>query len=77
MLIKVKAFPDSSKNEVIQKTENSFWVKTKEPAQDNRANNAIKEILAQHLNINPSRLRMIKGARTPSKIFEILQNKIF
>lgn len=77
MLIKVKAIPNSSKNEVIQKTENSFWVKTKEPAQDNRANNSVKELLAEKFKISPSRLRMIKGARTPSKIFEILENKMF
>jgi uncharacterized protein YggU (UPF0235/DUF167 family) len=74
MLIKVKAFPNSKKTEIIQKSLDSFDVKVKEKPKNNEANLAIFQILAEYFHIKQSQLRLIKGGKERNKIFEIIEN---
>jgi len=73
MLIKVKAFPNSKKEEIIKKSENSFEIKTKEKPLMGRANREIVKILSSYFKIPESKIRLIKGAKQRNKIFEIKQ----
>ena len=71
MLIKVKVFVGSKKEEIFQKSEDSFDVRVKEKAERGQANRAVRRVLAEHLKISSSKIRIVKGARKPNKIFEI------
>lgn len=70
MLIKVKAFPASKKEQVLRKGD-KIEVKVKEQAKDNEANKAVIRALASFLNVPAKKIRIVKGARRRNKIFEI------
>jgi len=71
MLIKVKAFANSKKEKIIKKKEDSFDVYIKEKAEGGMANKRIIEVLSKYFNVNSGKIRMIKGAKERSKIFNI------
>jgi len=71
MLIRVKVFPDSKKDEIIKKREDSFEVKVKEKPEQGRANEKVLQILSNHFRIEKNKFRLIKGGKERSKIFEI------
>ena len=72
MLIKVKVFPESKKDEVIKKSEDSFDVFVKAKAERRLANKAVLDLMSSYFKIPVSKIRMIKGAKQRSKIFEIM-----
>ena len=71
MLIKVKVFPNSKKEEVIKKSEDSFEVKVKEKPERGKANRTAVRILASYFDLPESKIRLIKGFSKRNKIFEI------
>ncbi len=75
MFLKIKAFPDSKKEEVVEKGADKFWIYVKAPASRGLANEAVLSLLAKHLSVPLNKIRLIKGARTPSKIVEIINQE--
>jgi uncharacterized protein (TIGR00251 family) len=71
MLIKVRVFPSSKKEEVIQKSSDSFEVKVKEKPIEGRANQAVVSALASFLKIPENKVRLVRGFKTRNKIFKI------
>jgi len=71
MLIKVKVFPASSEQEVIKKSEDSFELKVISKPERGMANRESLELLGRYFKIDSSHIRLIKGAHTHSKIFEV------
>ncbi len=71
-LIRVKVFPGSKKNEIVQKSKNNFEIKVKTKPWKGRANQSVIEVLANYLDISEENIRLIKGFRQRNKIFEIL-----
>lgn len=71
MKIAVKAKPDSCEDKLVKINETRFAAEVREPSIDGRANRAIIRLLAAHFNIFAFKIRLIKGAREKSKIFEI------
>ena len=71
MKIFVKAKPDGCEDKVEKKDETHFIVETREPPVNGRANLAIKNLLARYFKIEASKVRMIKGFKESSKLFEI------
>lgn len=69
MYIKVKVTPDSKKEEVIQKSDDTWVISVKEPAKDNMANNRVKEILSFYFQTN--NIKLVNGHKSPSKLFLI------
>ena len=67
--IKVKVHAGEKKNQLVQKSPDSFEVWVKAPAQEGRANEAVRALLAAHLNLPENKLSLIKGATSPAKIF--------
>ena len=67
--IKVKVHADEKKNKLVEKTPDSFEIWVKAPAEQGRANEAVRTVLAQHLGIEENKLSLIKGATSPAKIF--------
>jgi uncharacterized protein YggU (UPF0235/DUF167 family) len=68
MLIKVKAYPDSKEEKVVKK---SFDVFVCEEAERNMANKRIIEVLADYFSVPQHKVKMIKGFKEMSKIFDI------
>jgi uncharacterized protein YggU (UPF0235/DUF167 family) len=73
MLIKVRVLPGSKKNRVTRKTKESYRVEVREKALRGEANRAAARLLASHLGISPSGVRLVRGAKRPNKIFEIIK----
>ena len=71
MFVRVKVFPNSKKNGIIEKSKDSFEIRVKEKPKEGRANQAAVEILAAHLKIPKSKIRLIKGLKQRNKIFEV------
>lgn len=71
MLLKVKVYPGSNEQLVIEKDKDSFevWVKAK-PVQG-QANQAARRALADYLRKELNDVRLIKGFRQSNKIFEV------
>ncbi|MDD5032609.1 MAG: DUF167 domain-containing protein [Candidatus Pacebacteria bacterium] len=70
-LIKVKVFPGSKKTAITQKAEDSFEIKVKGKAERGEANKEASAALAAYLNIPAKTIKIIKGAKSPNKIFSI------
>ena len=71
MLVKIRVFPKSKTNEIIEKSDDSFDVKVKARPENNEANRAVVGILADYFKIPAGKIRMVKGSKQRSKIFEI------
>jgi len=71
MLIKVKVFPSSGKEEIIKKNQDSFEIWVKEKPIQGQANRAVISALAGYLKIPQENIRLIKGFKQRNKIFEI------
>lgn len=67
--IKVKVHAGEKKNKLVQKASDTFELWVKAPAEQGRANEAVRALLAQHLNLPENKLSLIKGATSPAKIF--------
>lgn len=67
--IKVKVHAGEKKNKLVQKSPDAFELWVKAPAEQGRANEAVRTLLAQHLNLPENKLSLIKGATSPAKIF--------
>lgn len=71
MIIKVKVFPNSKSQEIIQKSENGFEIKVKALPIKGQANKEVSQVLASYFNVPESEIRLIKGFKQRNKIFEI------
>jgi hypothetical protein len=71
MLIRVKVYTDSKKQEIVQKEKDSFEIKVKEKPQKGLANKEVIAVLAAYFNIAKSKIKLIKGHKQKNKIFEI------
>lgn len=71
MKLFVKAKPSAKQESVTKLSENTYVVAVKEPPVDGRANYAIARALAKHLRVAPSQVRLLGGATSRQKLFEI------
>lgn len=71
MLIKLRVHPDSKHNEIRRKKSDHYEVWVKAPAEDNRANKACLVMLGHELGVPARTIRIMKGAKSPSKIVEV------
>lgn len=71
MFLKIKAFPNSKKEEVLETGENSFSVFVREKAEKNEANKRILQIL-RFMFKDKKIIKIIAGHKFDHKIVEIL-----
>jgi len=71
MLVKVKGFPASKKNRIVEKGKNAFQIYTKAKAEQGKANLSIKKMLVDYFNVSLSQVRLVQGSRQKNKIFNI------
>ena len=74
MKIPARLKPNSRhREEVITNDDGSLTIYTKAPAIEGRANLAAAKLLAKHLGVAPSKVKLLRGASSKYKIFEIDQ----
>ena len=71
MYVRVEVRPGARKESVVQTDEKTYSIAVKEPAEQNRANLRVREVLAAELELPLGKVRLISGHRSPRKIFEI------
>ncbi|MEK7649885.1 MAG: DUF167 domain-containing protein [Patescibacteria group bacterium] len=64
--VKPGAREDSIKKEV-----DGYRVLTKARAEDGKANEALRHIIAEHFDVSPSRVQVVRGTASHKKIVEI------
>ncbi len=72
MLIHVKVHADSKEDVVIQKTDTSYDVHVREPAEQNRANSRMLDLMSRQFIVPRTRIKIVTGHHSPSKILEII-----
>lgn len=70
MYLKIKVHPNSKKNQVIRKAEDAFEIFVRAKPVEGKANEAVLELLCEHLKIPRSKLRLARGAMAHNKIVE-------
>jgi len=71
MKITVKAKPKAKEEKVEKIDDTNFVVSVKEPPIDGKANFAISQALAKYFGIKNYQVKLISGASSKHKIFEI------
>jgi uncharacterized protein YggU (UPF0235/DUF167 family) len=71
MLIHVKVFPASLKQEVIKKSEDSLEVKVISKPERGMATEETAALLSTYFKVSRTSVRLIKGAKLRNKLFEI------
>ena len=71
MIISVKAHPKSKQAKAKRLSESLFEVWVHEAPDKGRANEAVIELLSEHLDIAKSRMTLISGASSRNKRLEI------
>ena len=72
MKISVHLKPNSRhREEVVVGDDGSLTIYTKTPAIEGRANAAVVRLLAKHFGVAPSKVKLVRGATSKYKVFEI------
>lgn len=70
MIINVKAKPNSKEEKVEKISEKDYIINVKEPAEDNKANFRVINILAKQFGVNHKEIK-IKNPKSRDKLIEI------
>ena len=72
MKVSVRIKPNSRhREEVVKNDDDTLTVYVKAPAIEGRANAAAIKLLAKHLKVASSNVKLVRGATSKYKIFEI------
>lgn len=72
MKISVQLKPNSRhREEVVTNDDGSLRIYTKAPAIEGRANLAAVKLLAKHFGVSSSKVKLVRGASSKYKVFEI------
>ena len=72
MKISVHLKPNSRhREEVVMNDDGSLMIYTKAPAIEGRANVAAVKLLAKHFGVAPSTVKLVRGAASKYKVFEV------
>ena len=72
MFIKLKVHPDSRRDKIFKKAQDSYEIWTKSPPERGLANAAALRQLSLALGIDVKKIMLIKGATSPAKIVKII-----
>ena len=70
MIIKVKVKPSSLKESLTKLSDSEYLIEIKEPAENNRANIRLTNILAKYFEKNPKDIK-IKNPKSKNKLIDI------
>ena len=66
--LKVKVHAGEKKNKLVQKAPDTFEIWVKAPAEQGRANEAVRTLLAEHWGVAVDELSLIQGATSAVKL---------
>lgn len=69
--INVQVKPRASRLSVVEVDASHYLVAVSEPPTEGKANDAVVRALAAHLGIAQSRLSLVRGAASRTKVFEV------
>lgn len=69
--IRVHVTPSAKRESLIALDDKTYAIAVREPSQENRANIRVREVLAEHLGLALSKVRMTAGHHSPRKLFDI------
>ncbi len=69
--VKVKARA-GAKKELVGRKGPVLFIAVKEPAEDNRANRRVRELVARESGVPLAVVRLVSGHHAPSKLFVIM-----
>lgn len=69
--IGVRVVPDAKREFIDRLPQGAYHIAVREPAEDGKANERVKEILAEHFNVSSKDVHIIRGAKTHGKIVRI------
>ena len=72
MILKVKVIPRARRNDIKLLGEDSLNVHLAAPAVNNKANEALVEILAQHYTVKKNKVLIVRGKHSRNKVVEIV-----
>ncbi len=72
MIVEVSVKPGSRKDEVIPLGANKFKVLVKERAVEGRANEAVREALAEFFGVPRSHVNFLRGLKSKTKRLEVI-----
>ena len=72
MYIQVRVNPGAKREEVKKIGLTRLEVSVREPAEMNRANNKVIELVAEHFGVPVNKVRLISGHTSQSKVFSIM-----
>ena len=71
MLIKIKVTA-SAKHNSLEKTPKGIDISVKAKAENNMANDSVREILAIHFDVPINKIKIVRGHKTSSKTIEVM-----
>ncbi len=71
MIVGVRVKAGASRETQITISDKKMQIAVREPAQDNRANDRVRVMLAAHFGVPVRHVRLLRGQHHPSKLFEI------
>ncbi len=75
MYVKVHVYPGMKKESVTKQKEHTYEIVTKAPAEQNRANERVREIIAAEYGVSVKAVRIVNGHHNPSKLLEVIQSE--
>ncbi len=71
MILKVRVRPGAREESVRELAGNELEVRVSAPPQKGRANERVRELLAEHFGVSRSKVRILKGESSRRKLIEI------
>lgn len=71
MYVKVTVAPGSKNETIVETAPRTFAITVREPAEQNRANTRVRELLARHFKVPLGHVRILTGHRSRGKMVSI------
>lgn len=69
--IRVRVTPNAPREYIQEAPFNTMRIAVSEPTEGNRANDRVREMIAEHFSVPLKNVMIIKGTHSPSKIVRI------
>ncbi len=71
MYVKVEVHAGAKREKLELASKERLKISVKEPAERNRANKRVTELVARHFNVSTQHVRLISGHHSPIKMFDV------
>ncbi len=71
MFLRITAIPGAKREELVKEKEDSWRIAVREPAQNNLANDRIRTLVARELSVSLSKVRILTGHHSRSKMISV------